>query len=403
MPIKNKIYNFVSKDKKGKIKNNGKMEIKSQADGTPELYFYGDITGSSLENWQDEDKCPQDVSDFLSQLDGENEINIYINSGGGDSFAGLAIYNMLKRNPATKNVFVDGVAASSASLIAMAGDTITIPNTAELMIHNAWTIVMGNANDLRNIISALDKVDESMLNIYMENVNEGITSEQVQEMMDNTTWMNGSDASKIFNNIKVKDMQVSACADSQYYSHYKNLPDILKSKNNNDNKNFVTKEYFDSKITEITKLISGIKLPSIKAGVSPDNISTNKAPDDATWSKPALKDFTDKNWGDLSDQEKKDIAGHYAWAAEMPPNTFGDLKFPHHDPKSGDVVLAGVENCASRLNQADISDDDVSKVKQHLAAHYRQFGKVAPWEQDGTSNSKEIEKLKAKIALECEL
>lgn len=262
MPIKNKIYNFVSKDKKGKIKNNGKMEIKSQADGTPELYFYGDITGSSLENWQDEDKCPQDVSDFLSQLDGASKVNIYINSGGGDSFAGLAIYNMLKRNPATKNVFVDGVAASSASLIAMAGDTITIPNTAELMIHNAWTIVMGNANDLRNVISALDKVDESMLNIYMEHVNDGVTLEQVKEMMDNTTWMNGSDAAKIFNNIKVEDMQISACADSQYYSHYKNLPDILKSKSSDDNKNFVTREYFDNKISEILETIkSNVKEP----------------------------------------------------------------------------------------------------------------------------------------------
>lgn len=255
--IKSKTYNFTSKDKKGKLKNNGRMEIKSQDSGVPELYFYGDITGSSFDNWQDEDKCPQDVADFLSQLEGATEINIYINSGGGDSFAGMAIYNMLKRNPASKHVYVDGIAASAASIIAMAGDIITIPNTAELMIHNAWTIAMGNANDFRDLAAFLDKADQAYLNAYMQNAVEGVTADQIKQMMDNTTWMTGTEAAKVFKNIDVQDIQVAACADSQYYSHYKNLPDNLKPKeNSNGNINYVTKEYFDSKITEIISALS---------------------------------------------------------------------------------------------------------------------------------------------------
>lgn len=260
--IKNKTFKFNSKDKKGKIIDNGKMEIKSLVDGIPELYFYGDITGSTFDNWQDEDKCPQDVSDFLSQLEGATDINIYINSGGGDSFAGMAIYNMLKRNSANKHVYVDGIAASAASIIAMAGDLITIPNTAELMIHNAWTIAMGNANDFRDLAAFLDKADQAYLNAYVQNATDGVTADQIKQMMDNTTWMTGAEAAKVFKNIDVQDIQVAACAESQYYSHYKNLPEGLKQKkNSNSNGNYVTREYLDSKISEVIKAMDVPKEP----------------------------------------------------------------------------------------------------------------------------------------------
>jgi len=99
---------------------------------------------------------------------------------------------------------------------------------------------------------------------------------------------------------------------------------------------------------------------------------------DSSWSKPALKDFTEKSWEELSNTEKREIAAHFAYAVNMPPASFGDLKFPHHDPKTHDVVWKAVANAMARLNQADISDADKKAVYNHLVKHYKEFEKEPP-------------------------
>lgn len=363
-----KILEFKSKDKTGREKVVGKLEIKNQSQDSAELYFYGDIIGSSWDRWQDEDKCPQDVADFLNGLEGVKNIDIYVNSGGGDVFGGLAIYNILKRNPANKTVHVDGLAASIASVIALAGDKVIIPSTAQFMIHQPWTIALGNANDFRKLADILDKCSQSILNVYKENLREGIDINTIKQMMDDETWMTGDEAAKYFNVEVDETADIAACADSQYYSKYKHLPKNLRK---------------------------------IRDGVVPDNISTEIAPEDTPWAAPILSDFTDKSWDELTDKEKKDIAGHYAWAADMPPEAFGDLKLPHHRAKDGKVVWNGVANAAARLDITDIPEADKAKVRTHLGDHYHQFGKTPPWEQDN-SNDKTV-LLKAKLALELEL
>jgi hypothetical protein len=98
----------------------------------------------------------------------------------------------------------------------------------------------------------------------------------------------------------------------------------------------------------------------------------------SSWDKPGLGDFTDKSWGDLSDGEKTNIAGHFAFASEMPPTSFGDLKFPHHNPKSHAVVWAAVANAMARLKQASIGADDKRDVYNHLVKHYKEFNKPIP-------------------------
>lgn len=108
-------------------------------------------------------------------------------------------------------------------------------------------------------------------------------------------------------------------------------------------------------------------------GVSPSDISTKKADESETWSKPTLGDFTDKSWDKLSDDDKKDIAEHFAWSDKAIPSSFGDLKLGHHDPKTGAVVWKGVVAAIGRLNQADIPDADLPKVKAHLRRHYKAF------------------------------
>ncbi|MCK9575664.1 MAG: hypothetical protein M0R51_06865 [Clostridia bacterium] len=134
-------------------------------------------------------------------------------------------------------------------------------------------------------------------------------------------------------------------------------------------------------------------------GVSPGNPSGyGKAPEDTTWSALTLQDFTDQTWDSLSDAEKNNIAKHFAWSAEMPPDTFGDLKLGHHNT-NGDVVWNGVANAAARLSQTDIPEADVVKVQNHLAKHYKEFDKTPPWEKDAA----EIATQKAKLALQLAL
>lgn len=116
-------------------------------------------------------------------------------------------------------------------------------------------------------------------------------------------------------------------------------------------------------------------------GVDPGDVSTELAPEDTPWEAPDLEDFTDQAWNDLSDSEKRRIAKHFAWAAAMPPEKYGDLKFPHHRPSDGRVVWRGVANAAARLDQASIPEADKDKIRNHLARHYRAFDKPIPWEK----------------------
>lgn len=130
----------------------------------------------------------------------------------------------------------------------------------------------------------------------------------------------------------------------------------------------------------ITRAIASYS-PELR-GVVPRDISKEKAPEDERWRKPTLADFTDSSWDELSDREKNRIARHYAWAASLPPETFGDLKLPHHRPSDGAVVWRGVRAAMAALLGArggvDIPDEDRRRVYNHLAAHYRQFGKEPP-------------------------
>lgn len=132
---------------------------------TYELLIYGDIGDS----WWGESVTAQSVAQQLNDLpDTVATINVRINSYGGSVADGLAIYNALKRHKATKAVTVDGVAMSSASLIAMAGDTVTMPHTSLLMIHAPWGGLYGNAKEMRQYADVLDTFSASMADAYIQ-------------------------------------------------------------------------------------------------------------------------------------------------------------------------------------------------------------------------------------------
>lgn len=123
---------------------------------------------------------------------GEKDVVVNVNSPGGDFFEGVAIYNMLRAHPAKVTVRVVGMAASAASVIAMAGDEIEIGQAGFLMIHNAWTVAVGNRHDMRAVADTMDVFDDAMAGVYAART--GKDKATVAGMMDDETWLSGEDA-----------------------------------------------------------------------------------------------------------------------------------------------------------------------------------------------------------------
>ena len=142
-------------------------------------------------------------------MDDKSNLNIYVNSGGGSVFAGLAIYNMLKRNKAQK-LFMWMVLASIASVIALAGDRVVVPSNAFLMIHKPWTYAAGNAIDFRKAAEDLDNIESGIMNVYKENLKEGVEIEEIQQLVDAETWLSGEEAEKYF---KIEVVEAKEVAD----------------------------------------------------------------------------------------------------------------------------------------------------------------------------------------------
>lgn len=135
----------------------------------------------------------RDVNDTLKGLPkGTKRIDVNINSAGGDVFAGLAIYNILANHKAKVHVHINGLAASIASVIAMAGDEISIAENAFVMIHNPWVMAIGESNDLRKTADEMDKVKASLVKTYVART--GKDEADIIEMMDAETWLDADEA-----------------------------------------------------------------------------------------------------------------------------------------------------------------------------------------------------------------
>lgn len=159
-------------------------QIKQTATNSVDLYIYGDIYDSW---WSDETNSAVSLKDKLLELGDINVINLHINSLGGDVFEGLAMFNLLKQHKANIKVYIDGIAASIASVIAMAGDTIYMPKNSMMMVHNCWSYACGNSKEFRKLADDLDKIMESSIESYMSKIN--ITKEELKELLDNETWL----------------------------------------------------------------------------------------------------------------------------------------------------------------------------------------------------------------------
>lgn len=141
--------------------------------------------------WDDSGVTAKRISAALRSLDGADVV-VNINSPGGDVFEGLAIYNLLREYKGHVTVRVLGVAASAASFIAMAADEIQIARAGFFMIHNAWTGLWGNRNDLRETADFLEQIDDTIADIY--HVKSGLGMDELKADMDKERWINGRDA-----------------------------------------------------------------------------------------------------------------------------------------------------------------------------------------------------------------
>ena len=229
---------FYNKDRDGNTKVCGSMTIKNQTDSSADLFFYGDIVSETWQSeWYEDDMAPGDVKEFLDQLDGTENINIHINSGGGSVFGGIAIYNMLRRNNAHKTVYVDGLAASIASVIMMAGDEIVMPKNATVMIHKpsaSYFFTTKNADDLRKDAESLDTSQEAIMQTYMTKAK--VDKEEIEQKVNDETWLTGEEAAELFD-IKVEEANDAvACAGSSMFFCYKNVPTSLTAQGKNAKK-----------------------------------------------------------------------------------------------------------------------------------------------------------------------
>lgn len=149
-----------------------------------------DVIGEDY--WTGEGWTATRVSGLLRYIGADQDVTVNINSPGGDMFEGLAIYNLLREHKGTVTTKIMGVAASAASVIALAGDKVEIARAGFLMIHNAWILVAGNRNDLRNYADYLEPFDKAMADIYA--ARSGGSIEEMAALMDAESWIGGSEA-----------------------------------------------------------------------------------------------------------------------------------------------------------------------------------------------------------------
>jgi len=192
------------------------------------LTLYGEI---SNETWWGDEVTPKEFKSDLDNLGEIDTLNIYINSPGGDVFAGQTIYSILKRHKAHKNVYIDGLAASIASVIAMAGNTIFMPKNAMMMIHNPWTVGMGNADEFRKLAEDLDKIRESLIAAYEGH--SALTRDEIIEIMDAETWLTASECEEYgFCDVVGEEKNMAASIDKDVLARYKNTPkELIKIEN----------------------------------------------------------------------------------------------------------------------------------------------------------------------------
>jgi len=193
-----------------------------------DLLIYGDI-GKYFNDGNDAKELAIAINNIKTPV-----LNIHINSSGGDVFAGQAIYTTIKNFKGVKKVYIDGLAASAASLIAMAGDEIIMPKNALMMIHNTQTLFYGDSNSFKKRADDLDKINSTVVSVYQQKT--GLDANKLQKMMNQETWLTADEALELGFATQVTDaLQIAASIDNTNNKFYLNgieinLPKQYQSK-----------------------------------------------------------------------------------------------------------------------------------------------------------------------------
>ncbi|OHO94710.1 Clp protease ClpP [Staphylococcus sp. HMSC057G10] len=227
------------------------FQIKKKTDKKGEIFIYGDIVS---EEWFANEVTAPGFKQQLDELGNVSEIDVHINSSGGNVFEGHAIYNMLKMHKAKINIYIDALAASIASVIAMSGDTIFMHKNSFLMIHNSWIMTVGNAKELRDTADLLDKTDEASNQAYLDRAL-NISEEELKELLDAETWLTASEAlEKGFIDEILEPNEIAASISDERYKLFKSVPSSITKQDNNVTKHLEEQELRQKIIKECENL-----------------------------------------------------------------------------------------------------------------------------------------------------
>lgn len=163
--------------------------VRAAVEGDDNVISIYDVIGDDF--WTGEGVTSKRIAGALRRI-GQQDVTVNLNSPGGDFFEGLGIYELLRQHPAKVTVQVMGLAASAASVIAMAGDEILISEVGFMMVHNAWALAIGNRHDMRQAADTLEPFDDAMAGLYAARA--GVEKTEAAEWMNKETWFNGGQA-----------------------------------------------------------------------------------------------------------------------------------------------------------------------------------------------------------------
>lgn len=194
--------------------------IRAVADNAADISIYDEIGGWGISaHW---------FAEELVALGSITQINLHIHSPGGSIFDGLAIYNLLKNHPARKVVYVDGVACSMASVIAMVGDPVIMPENAMMMIHRPRGIAGGESSDIRDYADLLDKMESVIIPIYAEKT--GKSPDDIAALLASETWMSGAECVREgFADKVIQPVRAMAQLHSKRLEEFEHMPQNIKN------------------------------------------------------------------------------------------------------------------------------------------------------------------------------
>lgn len=204
----------------GPVNQKSWFRMQAKEDQTADIYIYDEIGGWGI--------SARRFTEDLISLGNLSHINLHIHSPGGEVFDGIAIYNQLKNHSATITVYIDGLAASMASVIAMVGDTVIMPKNAMMMIHKPWGVSWGDANDMREYADLLDKLENVLIPAYVAKT--GKTTEEITAMLEQETWLDGDECVEHgFADKVIEPVKAMVSLTSKRIEEFSSMPSAIKN------------------------------------------------------------------------------------------------------------------------------------------------------------------------------